>query len=86
MRKIFGTDGARGVANREITVELAVKIGRAVSEYFRGDGPVLIGEDTRVSSPMLRNAVAAGIASNGVDIVTAGIIPTPAVSLLTRLG
>jgi len=86
VRKIFGTDGARGVANKEITVELAVKIGRAVSQYFRGDGPVLIGEDTRVSSPMLRNAVAAGIASNGVDIITAGIIPTPAVSLLTRLG
>jgi phosphoglucosamine mutase len=86
VRKIFGTDGARGVANKEITVELAVKIGRAVSEYFRGDGPVLIGEDTRLSSPMLRNAVAAGIASNGVDAVIAGIIPTPAVSLLTSLG
>ena len=86
MRKIFGTDGARGIANKEITVELAVKIGRAVSEYFKGDGPVLIGEDSRVSSPMLRGAVAAGIASNGVDVITAGVIPTPAVSLLTRLG
>jgi phosphoglucosamine mutase len=86
MRKIFGTDGARGIANKEITVELAVKIGRAVSEYFRGDGPVLIGEDTRLSSPMLRNAIAAGIASSGLDVVAAGVIPTPAVSLLTRLG
>jgi phosphoglucosamine mutase len=86
VRKIFGTDGVRGIANKEITVELAVKIGRAVSEYFKGDGPVLIGEDSRLSSPMLRGAVAAGIASNGVDVITAGIIPTPAVSLLTRLG
>ena len=86
MRKIFGTDGARGIANKEITVELAVKIGRAVSEYFRGDGPVLIGEDTRISSSMLRSAVAAGIASSGLDVIVAGVIPTPAISLLVHLG
>ncbi len=85
MRKIFGTDGARGIANKDITVELAVNIGRAISTYFRDDAPILIGEDTRISSPMLRNAISAGIVSKGLDAIIAGIIPTPAVSLLTRI-
>jgi len=66
MRKIFGTDGVRGIANKELTAEL-------------------VGEDTRISSPMLRNAVSAGIASVGVDVVQGGIMPTPAISLLTHL-
>ncbi len=83
MRKIFGTDGARGIANKELTVEVAVKIGRAVASLFKNKGTILIGEDTRISSPMLRNAVSAGIASYGVNVVTAGIVPTPAISLLT---
>ncbi len=85
MRKIFGTDGARGVANKDITVELASRIGIATGIMFHGDGPVLLGEDTRISSPMLRSAVAAGVAASGLNAVVAGIIPTPAVSMLTRL-
>ncbi|MGC9124863.1 MAG: phosphoglucosamine mutase, partial [Caldisericaceae bacterium] len=85
MRRIFGTDGARGVANREITPELAIKIGISAGLLFKGDGPCLIGEDSRISSPMLRSAVASGLASAGVDVEIAGIVPTPAVSLLTRL-
>ncbi len=83
MRKIFGTDGARGVANRELSVEVAVKIGRAVATVFGESKAILIGEDTRISSPMLRNAVSAGVASTGKDVVTCGIVPTPAVSLIT---
>ncbi len=83
MRKIFGTDGARGIANKELTVEVAVKIGRAVASVFKEKSAILIGEDTRISSPMLRNAVSAGVASAGSNVVIAGIIPTPAVSLLT---
>jgi phosphoglucosamine mutase len=85
MRRIFGTDGARGVANKEINPELAVKIGIATGLLFKGDGPCLIGEDTRISSPMLRSAVASGLASAGVDVEIGGIVPTPAVSLLTRI-
>ena len=85
MRKIFGTDGARGIANKELTVEIAVKIGRAVGTVFKSDKPVLVGEDTRISSPMLRDALSAGIASKGMSVVKAGIIPTPAVSMLTFL-
>jgi phosphoglucosamine mutase len=85
MRKIFGTDGARGIANKEITPELAVKIGIVAGTLFKGDGPCLVGEDTRISSPMIRSAVAAGLASAGLDVEVAGILPTPAVSLLTRI-
>ncbi len=85
MRKIFGTDGARGVANKELTVEIAVNIGRAVGTIFKGEKPFLIGEDSRISSPMLRDAVSSGISSAGMDIVKGGILPTPAVSLITLM-
>lgn len=85
MRKIFGTDGARGIANKELTAELALNIGRAAGFIFKNGASFLVGEDTRISSPMLRNAISAGIASVGVDVVQAGIMPTPAVSLLTHL-
>ena len=85
MRKIFGTDGARGIANRELTVEIAVNIGRAIGTMFKVEKPILVGEDPRISSPMLRSAMSAGIASVGMDVVNAGIIPTPAVSLITFL-
>ncbi len=85
MRRIFGTDGARGIANKELTVELALRIGRAAGLKFKDRAPILIGEDTRISSPMLRNATSAGVASAGVDVVQSGVIPTPAVSLLTHL-
>lgn len=84
MRKIFGTDGARGVANIELTPELAMKIGLAVGFKLGMDSPILIGEDTRISSPMLRCAVASGISSTGTSVSLAYTIPTPAVSLLTR--
>lgn len=84
MRRIFGTDGARGIANVDLTPELALKIGLAVGFKFKGDGPVLIGEDTRISSPMLRNAVASGIVSSGMGVSIAFVIPTPAVSLITK--
>ncbi len=87
-RILFGTDGVRGVANREITCELALGIGRAASIWV---GPqartpkhprVLIGRDTRRSGAMLEAALAAGISSVGGEPVFLGIIPTPAVSML----
>lgn len=87
MGRLFGTDGVRGVANKELTPELAFELGRAVafvlaSEY---DEPVItIGKDTRISGDMLESALAAGICSSGVDVYLLGVIPTPAIAYLTR--
>ncbi len=78
----FGTDGVRGVANRDVTPELALAVGRAAA--LRLGGPtLLIGRDTRRSGPMIEAAVAAGAASCGVDVVTLGVIPTPGVAYLS---
>jgi len=86
MGRIFGTDGARGVANTEISCKLAMNIGRAaamvISERI-GRRPVfIIGKDTRISSDMLEAAVTAGLCSVGAEVVQAGVLPTPAVSFL----
>ncbi|MGC8575467.1 MAG: phosphoglucosamine mutase [Caldisericum sp.] len=85
MRKIFGTDGARGIANIEITPEISLRIGVAIGKLFYGNGPILIGEDTRLSSEMLRLALATGIISASTDVTIGFIMPTPAVSLLLRI-
>ena len=84
--RLFGTDGIRGRANVEpLTPELAVAFGRAVAAKFGpAGGPVAIGRDTRISGPMLEQAVAAGVAAMGVDVLLAGVVPTPAVAFLTR--
>lgn len=75
----FGTDGVRGLANRDITPEVALAVGRAAARVF--DTPwVVIGRDTRRSGPMLEAAVAAGVCAEGVDAVLAGVVPTPAVA------
>lgn len=85
MRKIFGTDGARGVANVEITPEISLKIGVALGKIFYGNGSILIGEDTRISSEMIRLALATGIVSASTDVTIGYVMPTPAVSLLLRI-
>ncbi len=90
--RLFGTDGIRGRANEEpLTPELAVAFGRAVAAKFGGSGlgqsgspPVVIGRDTRLSGPMLEQAVAAGVAAMGVDVILVGVVPTPAVAFLMR--
>lgn len=86
MGKLFGTDGVRGVANTELTPELAYKIGRAGAYILAGDkkGKVLVGKDTRASGDMLEAALTAGFCSMGLDVISLGIIPTPAVAYLTR--
>lgn len=90
MGKYFGTDGVRGVANRQLTPELAYKIGRCggyvlTSGEARGSRPtVLIGRDTRISGPMLEAALVAGLLSIGADVVRIGVVSTPAVAYLTR--
>ncbi len=91
MGKLFGTDGVRGVANCDLTGEMAFKIGRAAAFYLTGGScsnkkkkPVMfLGKDTRISGDMLESALTAGINSAGVDVVKLGIIPTPGVSFLT---
>ena len=83
MRKYFGTDGIRGVANEQLTAELAMAAGRAAVAALGAEHPrILIGRDTRISGPMLEAALVAGISSAGGEPVLAGVIPTPAVATL----
>ncbi|MBW3623536.1 MAG: phosphoglucosamine mutase [Armatimonadetes bacterium] len=86
MSRLFGTDGVRGVANEELTTELALKLGRAAGAVLgRGRRErVLIGRDTRASGEMLEAALAAGLCASGVDVVRIGVIPTPGVAYLAR--
>ncbi len=87
MARLFGTDGVRGVANVELTPELAFKLGYAAAKYFcreKNDIPkIIIGRDTRRSGQMLEAALAAGICSAGGNAHLLGVMPTPAVSFLT---
>lgn len=89
MGKYFGTDGVRGVANLELTPELAFKIGRCgghvLTQTASGGKPVVgIGMDTRISGPMLEAAMTAGLLSIGANVIRLGIVSTPAVAYLTR--
>lgn len=88
MGRLFGTDGARGIANTEITCELAVKVGRATAMVLvkasENRPRVLIGADTRKSSDMLTSAMAAGLCSVGAEVLMLGTVPTPAVALLVK--
>jgi len=87
MKKLFGTDGIRGVANREpMTAEMAFQIGRAGAYLFKDEANpvVLIGKDTRISGDMIEAALMAGICSIGVNVLKVGIVPTPAVAYLTK--
>ncbi|TCM90946.1 phosphoglucosamine mutase [Paenibacillus sp. BK033] len=87
MGKYFGTDGVRGVANQELTPELAYKIGRCGGYVLTGqaDKPkVVIGLDTRISGPMLEAALIAGLLSIGASVIRLGVVSTPAVAYITR--
>lgn len=86
MGRLFGTDGARGVANQELTAELAMNIGRAAAMVLINDEvehpTILIGKDTRLSGDMLEGALIAGLCSVGANVHILGIVPTPAVAYL----
>ena len=88
MGRLFGTDGARGIANSELTCELAMEIGRAaamvLTKHTNKKPRVLIGMDTRASSQMLESAITAGLCSVGADVMLLGEIPTPAVAYLVK--
>jgi phosphoglucosamine mutase len=87
MARLFGTDGVRGLANKEVTAELALKLGQAAAAYFSRAGEkkpkIFIGRDTRLSGEMLAAALAAGICSAGGEAHLLGVMPTPAVAYLT---
>lgn len=86
MGKLFGTDGIRGIANMDLTPELAFKVGRAGAYVLsKGKkGKIVVGKDTRLSGDMLEAALTAGILSIGLDVISLGVVPTPAVAYLTR--
>lgn len=88
MKKYFGTDGVRGIANTELSCELAYKIGRAggyvLTKGKQGHIKVVVGRDTRLSGDMLESALIAGLMSVGCNVVTVGVVPTPAIAFLTR--
>lgn len=85
---LFGTDGVRGVANKDLTVELAYKLGQAgayvLTSELNSSPKVLVGMDTRISGDMLKSALVAGLCSVGADAVYLGVVPTPAVAYLVR--
>lgn len=88
MGRLFGTDGVRGVANVELTPELAFQIGQAGAYVLAGEKgkkpKILVGKDTRISGDILESALAAGICSVGAEVVLGGVLPTPAVAYLVR--
>lgn len=88
VKKLFGTDGVRGMANTEpLTAEMALKLGRAIAHVFKRDERrhrIVIGKDTRLSGYMLESAMMAGICSMGADSVLLGPLPTPGVAFITR--
>ena len=84
-RKLFGTDGVRGVAGEELSAELALALGRSASSRAQGERPrVLVIRDTRESGEMLQCALAAGASEAGADTLLAGVLPTPAAPAADR--
>src|SRR5438552_14015316 len=81
-RRYFGTDGVRGIVGEDLTTDLVERLGRAAT-IWSGRGRIFVGRDTRISGPELEAALADGIASAGGNAVVAGVLPTPAVALLT---
>ncbi len=88
MGRLFGTDGVRGIANKELTSDLAFKLGQACAHVLAGEvehvPKILVGTDTRISCDMLECALFAGLCSVGADVIKVGVIPTPGVAYLTR--
>lgn len=90
-RKYFGTDGIRGEANKELTIELVTNLGLALGYYLKKNSlddkkpKVILGSDTRISGYMIRSALAAGLCSMGINVEFVGVLPTPGVSYLTRI-
>ncbi|OJV61753.1 MAG: phosphoglucosamine mutase [Clostridiales bacterium 38-18] len=88
MARLFGTDGVRGIANEELTIELAMNLGKYGAHVITEGKPkakILVGKDTRISGDMLEAALISGILSSGCDVINVGVIPTPAIAKLVRI-
>ena len=89
-RKYFGTDGMRGEANKDLTIDIVTNLGLALGYYLKkqkkglNKPKVILGSDTRISGYMIRSALSAGLTSMGVNIDFVGVLPTPGISYLTR--
>lgn len=87
MSRMFGTDGVRGIANKELTIELAMALGKYGAHVItkgKKKAKIVVGKDTRISGDMLENALISGILSSGCDVIKLGVVPTPAVAKLVR--
>jgi len=87
LTRLFGTDGVRGIANQDLSPELAFKLGQAGAMILASDGTkgsIVVGKDTRISGDLLESALISGICSAGVDAYRVGVMPTPAIAYLTR--
>ncbi|MDE5830711.1 MAG: hypothetical protein K2H53_03395 [Clostridia bacterium] len=88
MRKYFGTDGIRRIANTELTPELVYKVAKAGAYVFgkhsKNAPLILIGKDTRLSGNLIENSITAGLLSYGANVIHLGVVPTPAVAFLTK--
>ncbi|MEM2691117.1 MAG: phosphoglucosamine mutase, partial [Candidatus Bathyarchaeia archaeon] len=82
-RRLFGTNGIRGLVNKELTPEFAITIGSAIGTYFNC-GDLLVGYDARTSSPMLAKAIISGLNAAGCDVLFAGMAPTPALQYTVK--
>jgi phosphoglucosamine mutase len=88
LRKLFGTDGIRGVANRDLTPEFVLKVGKAGARFLSTDSKdrkIIVGRDTRPSGDYIASALISGLLSSGINVLDAQIMPTPGVALLTKL-
>ena len=83
MVKLFGSSGIRGLVNTDLIPDLACKVGQAVASHQKAKRAV-VGRDTRISGPMLENALVAGLTAAGVHVSLLGVVPTPAVAFLTK--
>ena len=89
MGRLFGTDGVRGSANKDLTPELVFSLGRSASlviaqQHGKGKAKAVVGRDPRASGEMLEAALIAGLATVGVDVLKVGVLPTPAIAYLTK--
>jgi len=82
-RRLFGTNGIRGVVNKELTTEMTIKIGASIGTFFKG-GTIVVGFDARTSGPMLAKAVTSGLNATGCNVLLAGMAPTPALQLAIK--
>ena len=87
MARLFGTDGVRGIANSELSVELAMSLGKYGAHVItkgKTNAKIIVGKDTRISGDLLEYALISGILSTGCDVIRVGVIPTPAIAKLVN--